>query len=83
MYQIQRQTTRPQITAHLAQTMTLLTKSVVELNEEIEKELASSGDEQMLQDLVLAAVNAALDKAGAMVEEETKKITGGMSLPGM
>jgi RNA polymerase sigma-54 factor len=42
MYQIQRQSTRPQITAHLAQTMTLLTKSVVELNEEIEKELASN-----------------------------------------
>ena len=42
MYQIQRQSTHPQITAHLAQTMTLLTKSVVELNEEIEKELASN-----------------------------------------
>lgn len=53
------------------------------LSIKIEKELVSSGDEQMLQDLVLAAVNAALDKAGAMVEEETKKITGGMSIPGM
>jgi nucleoid-associated protein EbfC len=48
----------------------------------IDKELASSGDNEMLQDLVLAAVNAALDKAGAMIEEETKKVTGGMSLPG-
>lgn len=42
MYQIQRQTTRHQITAHLAQTMTLLTKSVEELSEEIEKELAAN-----------------------------------------
>lgn len=42
MYQIQKQTTHHQITAHLAQTMTLLTKSVEELSEEIEKELASN-----------------------------------------
>jgi RNA polymerase sigma-54 factor len=42
MYQIQRQSTRHQITAHLAQTMTLLTKSVEELSEEIENELASN-----------------------------------------
>ena len=42
---------------------------------------------RMLEDgrtvVTLADVNAALDKANAMIEEETKKITGGMSLPGM
>lgn len=48
----------------------------------IDKELASSGDNEMVQDLVLAAVNEALNKAQEMMEEESKKITGGMSLPG-
>ncbi len=48
----------------------------------IDKELISSGDADMLQDLVLAAVNEALNRAQEMVEEETKKLTGGMNIPG-
>jgi hypothetical protein len=38
---------------------------------------------EMLQDLVLAAANEALRKAKEAVEEEMKKATGGMGLPGM
>ncbi|PKL91391.1 MAG: YbaB/EbfC family nucleoid-associated protein [Candidatus Goldiibacteriota bacterium HGW-Goldbacteria-1] len=49
----------------------------------IDKELISSGDADMLQDLVLAAVNEALNRAQEMVEEETKKLTGGMNIPGL
>ncbi len=51
----------------------------------IDKDLASSGDVDMLQDLVTAAVNESLVKAQEMADEETKKITGGMglNLPGM
>jgi DNA-binding YbaB/EbfC family protein len=51
----------------------------------IEKELAASGDVDMLQDLVTAAVNEALAKAQEMTDSETKKITGslGINLPGM
>lgn len=55
------------------------------MNIKIDRELASSGDVEMLQDLVTAAVNEALVKAQEMSDEETKKITGGMglNLPGM
>ena len=37
----------------------------------------------MLEDLVVAAVNAAAAKAKQAVQEETSKITGGMNLPGL
>lgn len=49
----------------------------------IEKELATGGDVDMLQDLVTAAVNEALVKAQEMTDAEAKKITGGLNLPGM
>jgi DNA-binding YbaB/EbfC family protein len=55
------------------------------LSIKIEKELASSGDVEMLQDLVTAAVNEALSKAQEMSDSESKKIAGnmGLNLPGM
>lgn len=53
------------------------------LSVKIEKELAASGDIDMLQDLVAAAVNEALSKAQEMTDTETKKITGNLGLPGM
>ena len=37
----------------------------------------------MLQDLVLAAANDALDKAQEMVSGEMGKLTGGMNIPGL
>jgi nucleoid-associated protein EbfC len=40
-------------------------------------------DVGMLQDLVVAAVNQALNKAKALSQEELAKATGGMSIPGM
>ena len=40
-------------------------------------------DMEMLQDLVMAAVNEALKKATEMVEGEMGQITGGMKIPGM
>ncbi len=51
----------------------------------IEPELAASGDREMLQDLVTAAVNAALAAAQRMVQEEMQKAAGlaGFALPGM
>jgi DNA-binding protein YbaB len=38
---------------------------------------------EMLQDLILAAVNDALNKAQEMVSEEMSKLTGGMNIPGL
>ena len=49
----------------------------------IEKELASSGDVEMLEDLIVAAVNDALKKSRDMVAEEVSKLTGGIRLPGL
>ena len=40
-------------------------------------------DVDMLQDLVLAAVNDALNKSQQMVSSEMSKITGGMKIPGL
>lgn len=42
MFQVQRQSTRPLTTAHLAQTMTLLTLTADELQQQIDSELASN-----------------------------------------
>ena len=40
-------------------------------------------DPEMLQDLVLAAVNEALRKSAEMMQEETSKIMGGLPIPDM
>jgi hypothetical protein len=40
-------------------------------------------DVDMLQDLILAAVNEALKKATEMVEGEMGQLTGGMKIPGL
>lgn len=49
----------------------------------IEKEVIDPEDADMLQDLILAAVNDALKKSQEMVSEEMAKVTGGLSLPGL
>jgi len=49
----------------------------------IDKEVVDPDDVDMLQDLVLAAVNDALNKAQEMVASEMGKITGGMNIPGL
>lgn len=40
-------------------------------------------DVEMLQDMVLAAVNDALKKAQDMVSQEMNKLTGGLNIPGL
>jgi DNA-binding YbaB/EbfC family protein len=49
----------------------------------IKPEAVDPDDVEMLQDLVLAAVNEALRKAEEMVSAEMGKITGGLNLGGM
>ncbi|MBW2624253.1 MAG: YbaB/EbfC family nucleoid-associated protein [Deltaproteobacteria bacterium] len=49
----------------------------------VEKEVVDPDDVEMLEDLVLAAVNDALKKSQQMVAEEMQKITGGMNIPGL
>ena len=49
----------------------------------IDEEIAKSGDKEMLEDLVVAAVNKALQSAGKMAEEELGSVTKGMIPPGL
>jgi len=49
----------------------------------IEPEVIEAKDVEMLQDLVVAAVNEALRKAQEMASEEMRKITGGLQIPGL
>ena len=50
---------------------------------QIEKEVVDPDDVEMLQDLILAAVNDGLIKSQEMVSEEMNKLTGGMNIPGL
>ncbi|MDX9925235.1 MAG: YbaB/EbfC family nucleoid-associated protein [Ignavibacteriaceae bacterium] len=49
----------------------------------IEPEVLSSGDKEMIEDLVVAAVNKALSSAGKLAEDEMASVTKGMIPPGM
>ncbi len=49
----------------------------------IDPEIIKSGDVEMLQDLIIAAVNEAIKKAQAMMAEEMKGVTGGLQIPGL
>ncbi|NDV26498.1 YbaB/EbfC family nucleoid-associated protein [Desulfovibrio sp. JC010] len=49
----------------------------------IDPAIVDPEDVEMIQDLVLAAVNDANKKAKAMMESEMSAITGGMNIPGM
>jgi nucleoid-associated protein EbfC len=49
----------------------------------IDPEVVTPDDTEMLQDLVLAAVNDALNRSREMVSEEMAKLTGGMKIPGL
>ncbi len=40
-------------------------------------------DSEFLEELVLSGVNDAIAKGRALAEEEMKKVTGGLGLPGM
>jgi len=50
---------------------------------QIEQEVVDPDDVEMLQDLILAAVNDALTKAQDMVSGEMSKLTGGLNIPGL
>jgi DNA-binding YbaB/EbfC family protein len=49
----------------------------------IEREVVNPEDVEMLQDLILAAVNDALTKSQEMMASEMGKLTGGLNLPGL
>lgn len=56
-------------------------KEIISL--EIQPAAVDPDDVEMLQDLILAAVNEGLRKAEELVQGEMAKITGGMGMPGL
>ena len=56
-------------------------KEVIDI--EIQPEVVDPEDVEMLQDLIIAAVNEAIRAADETVSREMGKLTGGMNLPGM
>lgn len=50
---------------------------------EISPEAVDPDDVEMLQDIITAAVNEALNEAEAMMQREMGKVTGGMNLGGL
>jgi DNA-binding YbaB/EbfC family protein len=50
---------------------------------EIDKQVVNPDDIEMLQDLILAACNEALQKVQQRVKAEMEKVTGGAPIPGM
>ena len=53
------------------------------LSIDLEPEVVDPDDIEMLQDLIVAAVNDVLRKSQEMAAEEMSKLTGGLKIPGM
>jgi DNA-binding YbaB/EbfC family protein len=49
----------------------------------IKPEAVDPDDVEMLEDLVMAAVNEALRKAQELAAQEMQKLTGGLNIPGL
>ena len=49
----------------------------------LEKEVVDPEDIDMLQDLIVAAVTSAVEKARETTNAEMMKLTGGLNIPGM
>jgi DNA-binding YbaB/EbfC family protein len=50
---------------------------------QIDPSAVDPADVEMLQDLVVAAVNEAIRKSQEMVQQEMSKVTGGLNIPGL
>ncbi|MNR62601.1 Nucleoid-associated protein [compost metagenome] len=53
------------------------------LSIDIKPEAVDPDDVEMLQDLILTAVNDALTKAEELANQDMGKFTGGMKIPGL
>ena len=50
---------------------------------EISPEVVNTGDVELLQDLVMTAVNEAVTKSQELANEHLGKLTGGLNIPGL
>ena len=53
------------------------------LSVQIEQEVFTSGDKDMLQDLVVAAVNEGIRKVDEALSGQMSGLTGGLKIPGL
>ncbi len=53
------------------------------LSVSIEDEVFKEGDREMLEDLIVAALNEARAKAGEAAKEHMSSLTGGLNIPGL
>jgi DNA-binding YbaB/EbfC family protein len=64
--------------------VTVMVNGNQEINSiKIEKEVIDPDDMEMLENLVIAAINEGLRKSKEMVSGEMSKLTGGMNIPGL
>lgn len=56
-------------------------KEIVSIN--IDNQVINPAEKDILEDLIVAAVNKALSSAGKMAEDELSKVTKGMLPPGL
>jgi hypothetical protein len=49
----------------------------------IDPEVVTAGDVEMVQDLVVAAVNEAIEKSQSMAAERMSGLTAGLGIPGL
>ncbi|MGH8004916.1 MAG: YbaB/EbfC family nucleoid-associated protein [Limisphaerales bacterium] len=56
-------------------------QEIVELK--IEKEVVNPDEVEMLQDLIIAAIAQAREKAAALAQEKMATLTGGLKIPGL
>lgn len=53
------------------------------LDLQIDPSVVDADDVEMLQDLIMAAINEAVKQSQQMASEEMSKVTGGMDIPGL
>ncbi len=53
------------------------------LSIKIDPEVINPDDKEMLEDLVLSAVNEAMRKSKDLMKEKIAEVTGGLTIPGM
>lgn len=53
------------------------------LSIKIEEALLGSDDKEVLEDLIVSAVNDALNKSRELMTQEMTKLTGGLRIPGL
>lgn len=56
-------------------------QELLEVN--IDPEVLDPEDVEMLEEMVVGAVNQAMETAGEMMNSEIEKITGGLNIPGL